>query len=591
MALNITTNITNTLDGYTLDASQVKGGYVSVATLEDRAALPAATVTEGSYCYVAETGRFYVYKDSEWVDTTYNSENVVYDPDGEYDDGTIGKAIQDLEAGKVDKVTGKGLSTNDYTTAEKEKLEGIAEGAEVNVQSDWTQTNTGADDYIKNKPTNLEVTDNKVSAWSETTNNTHYPSEKLVKDSLDNKVDKVSGKGLSTNDYDNTEKSKVANAVQKDGSVAMTGNLNVNSHKITGVSNGTASTDAVNKGQLDAETSAREDAVSDINDKIPDEASSTNQLADKEYVDSAVGEAEGDISDLEDRVDTVESKISSYASSTNKLVSASEMGDAIASVEANQLYATSQQGSFATKAQLTGATTFYNADGTTATPTKNDVVYVLSDETHDGKSAKYVVASISGSTITWGFVITFSDSTFSQTQMDAINSGITEEKREGYDDHVASTDNPHEVTKEQVGLGNVDNTSDATKKSNFTGSIANGNTGFVTGGAVHTALGNKVDKEDGKGLSTNDYTTAEKNKLAGISDDDLGFRYTTGILAVGQTSLSIAVSGTVLNVEVKDSSTGDVVGTEVRTTSTGVTVAIAQAYTHALTVTVLYNAG
>lgn len=31
-----------------------------------------------------------------------------------------------------------------------------------------------------------------------------------------------------------------------------------------------------------------------------------------------------------------------------------------------------------------------------------------------------------------------------------------------------------------------------------------------------SALDNKVDKEDGKGLSTNDYTTAEKQKLAGI---------------------------------------------------------------------------
>lgn len=35
------------------------------------------------------------------------------------------------------------------------KLATIAQGAEVNVQSDWTQTNTSADDYIKNKPTNL----------------------------------------------------------------------------------------------------------------------------------------------------------------------------------------------------------------------------------------------------------------------------------------------------------------------------------------------------------------------------------------------------------------------------------------------------
>jgi hypothetical protein len=33
------------------------------------------------------------------------------------------------------------------------KLDGIAAGAEVNVQSDWNQTDDTADDYIKNKPT------------------------------------------------------------------------------------------------------------------------------------------------------------------------------------------------------------------------------------------------------------------------------------------------------------------------------------------------------------------------------------------------------------------------------------------------------
>lgn len=38
---------------------------------------------------------------------------------------------------------------------EKSKLAGIASGAEVNVQSDWNQTSTNADDFIKNKPTNL----------------------------------------------------------------------------------------------------------------------------------------------------------------------------------------------------------------------------------------------------------------------------------------------------------------------------------------------------------------------------------------------------------------------------------------------------
>lgn len=39
------------------------------------------------------------------------------------------------------------------TAADISKLAGIAAGAEVNVQSDWNQTNNAADDYIKNKPT------------------------------------------------------------------------------------------------------------------------------------------------------------------------------------------------------------------------------------------------------------------------------------------------------------------------------------------------------------------------------------------------------------------------------------------------------
>lgn len=41
--------------------------------------------------------------------------------------------LKTLLAGKVDTVSGKGLSTNDYTTSEKTKLGGIASGAQVNV--------------------------------------------------------------------------------------------------------------------------------------------------------------------------------------------------------------------------------------------------------------------------------------------------------------------------------------------------------------------------------------------------------------------------------------------------------------------------
>lgn len=58
--------------------------------------------------------------------------------------GSVAKAVSDAVdaaktelqtsiGGKVDKEEGKGLSTNDYTTTEKTKLSGIAEGAQVNV--------------------------------------------------------------------------------------------------------------------------------------------------------------------------------------------------------------------------------------------------------------------------------------------------------------------------------------------------------------------------------------------------------------------------------------------------------------------------
>jgi hypothetical protein len=63
----------------------------------------------------------------------------------------VSTATQTALDTKVDKVTGKGLSTEDYTTTEKNKLAGIAAGAEVNVNADWNAT-TG-DAQILNKPT------------------------------------------------------------------------------------------------------------------------------------------------------------------------------------------------------------------------------------------------------------------------------------------------------------------------------------------------------------------------------------------------------------------------------------------------------
>lgn len=55
------------------------------------------------------------------------------------------------------------------SAADKTKLNGIAAGAEVNVQANWSQTNTSADDYIKNKPT-IPVITGKADKVSGATN-------------------------------------------------------------------------------------------------------------------------------------------------------------------------------------------------------------------------------------------------------------------------------------------------------------------------------------------------------------------------------------------------------------------------------------
>lgn len=154
---------------------------------------------------------------------------------------------------KVDKVSGKGLSTNDYTTVEKDKLTGIQAGAGVNVQSDWDSTS--GDSYIKNKPTlgtasskNVSATGDAgssevvlgddtrlsdarnakdVNSWAkapskpsytkgevglgnvDNTSDINKPVSDATKTALGGKVDKVTGKALSTNDYTTVEKDKL----------------------------------------------------------------------------------------------------------------------------------------------------------------------------------------------------------------------------------------------------------------------------------------------------------------------------------------------------------------------------------------------
>ena len=67
---------------------------------------------------------------------------------------------QDI-SGKVDKIEGKGLSTNDYTTAEKNKLSGL---------TNYTHPNTHSASMITEDSTHRFVTDSEKSSWNNKSN-------------------------------------------------------------------------------------------------------------------------------------------------------------------------------------------------------------------------------------------------------------------------------------------------------------------------------------------------------------------------------------------------------------------------------------
>ena len=113
----------------------------------------------------------------DWIQIAGNVTTSITDSD-EYI--PTSKAVYTALSNKVTAVSGKGLSTNDYTTTEKNKLAGIDTGA------------------------NKTTVDSSLSSTS-----TNPVQNKVINTALNGKVSTVSGKGLSTNDFTDTYKGKV----------------------------------------------------------------------------------------------------------------------------------------------------------------------------------------------------------------------------------------------------------------------------------------------------------------------------------------------------------------------------------------------
>lgn len=116
-------------DGLLYFWNKIKLKFIKVSDVESATEITLADVaTSGSYEDLTDKPTI-----PEGVEPTTTTPKM----DGTATVGTEvkfarGDHIHPHDTSKVDKESGKGLSTNDYTTAEKNKLAGIASGAEVN---------------------------------------------------------------------------------------------------------------------------------------------------------------------------------------------------------------------------------------------------------------------------------------------------------------------------------------------------------------------------------------------------------------------------------------------------------------------------
>lgn len=124
---------------------------------------------------------YFLKADGTWsrVNVEISSDEIL-DQSSKYTDEKIEEVNISLE-NKVEKVSGKGLSTNDYTTEEKEKLSKIEAEAQANVQSDWDVTDATSDAFIKNKPTAMPASD--VHEWAKAETKPSYTATEVGADS------------------------------------------------------------------------------------------------------------------------------------------------------------------------------------------------------------------------------------------------------------------------------------------------------------------------------------------------------------------------------------------------------------------------
>lgn len=204
-------------------------------------------------------------------------------------DAEIQQLISDIEtqlSNKVDKVEGKGLSTNDFTDDLLNLLKKVSKPlnykgsvptyndlpTEDNLEGDvWNVTKTDVNyawtgtDWDPFGSSAVNIVDDLTTGGA--TAALSAEQGKVLKGLVDTKVDKVSGKQLSTNDYTTAEKDKLA-GLSNYNDVDLKASIKLNSDNIASMDAAYKAADEVLQDNIDAEKVARTAADSKLQNDI-----------------------------------------------------------------------------------------------------------------------------------------------------------------------------------------------------------------------------------------------------------------------------------------------------------------------------------
>ena len=129
---------------------------------------------------------------------------------------------------KVDKVTGKGLSTNDYTTAEKTKLSGIATGANktvIDTALSSTSTNPVQNKVINSALAGKSASSHTHSVASSTANGFMRSTDKSKLDGIESGANKIEIE-------DSLKSTSISKALSANQGKILSEKINTNEQKI-----------------------------------------------------------------------------------------------------------------------------------------------------------------------------------------------------------------------------------------------------------------------------------------------------------------------------------------------------------------------